>query len=166
MADVGVGSGVILLTLLKHRVAKRGVGFDLSEGALEIARKNAANFRVPHADFTLSDRLTQTNQKYDLIVSNPPYIKTISHRDGVHQKVDEFEPALALYIPDADYEKWFREFFHQVSDHLVRGGEFYMEGHEDELQAQAGWLREAGLSEVEVIKDWTGRERFLFARKA
>lgn len=165
MADVGVGSGVILLSLLKEGIAPKGLGLDVSEDSLNVARSNASNLRVSSAEFILSDRLLNVTSEFDLIVSNPPYIKQVSHREGVHDKVDEYEPALALYIPDADYENWFREFFAQVSASLKSGGDFFMEGHEEELKTQAGWLREAGLINVEVIKDWTGRERFLFGQK-
>lgn len=165
MVDVGVGSGVILLTLLGEGVSEKGLGLDLSREALRIAEKNASNLRISKAEFQLSDRLKNTLEKFDLIVSNPPYIKSIAHREGVHENVDKFEPGLALYIPDGDYEEWFRTFFSQVYERLHSGGEFYMEGHESELQVQSHWLREAGLTDEEVIKDWTGRERFLFARK-
>jgi len=165
MVDVGVGSGVILLSLLSEDVAESGLGLDLSAEALKVAESNASNLRVSNVSFQISDRLHKIQNQFDLIVSNPPYIKDQSHRSGVHDKVDEFEPALALYIPDGDYEKWFRDFFHQVHERLLPGGEFYMEGHEAELLTQKEWLREAGLKNVEVIKDWTGRERFLFGRK-
>lgn len=165
MADVGVGSGVILLSLLAEGVVRRGEGLDISEKAIEVARLNASNLRVENVEFYLSDRLQNAQGTYDLIVSNPPYIKTNAHRHGVHPQVDQHEPALALYIPDAVYEEWFKNFFIQVEGKLQAGGEFYMEGHEEELQMQAGWLRGAGLKDVEVIKDWTKRERFLFGRK-
>lgn len=166
MADVGVGSGVILLSLLAEKIAKRGVGFDLSNEALHIAQINATNLRIQNAEFILSDRLSKAQSAFDLIVSNPPYIKSDAHRTGVHPGVDQYEPSLALYIPDAEYEEWFRVFFRQVFESLSSGGEFYMEGHEAELQVQSDWLRETGLREVEVIQDWTKRNRFIFARKA
>lgn len=165
IVDVGTGSGVILLTLLAEGVAPRGIGLDLSEEALTVARGNAANLRIPEASFLISDRLAKLDERVSLIVSNPPYIKTVSHRAGVHGMVDTHEPPLALYIPDQDYETWFRDFFGQVSEKLEAGGEFYMEGHEAELATQADWLREAGLKDVSVVQDWTKRNRFLFARK-
>jgi release factor glutamine methyltransferase len=166
VADVGVGSGVILLSLLGEGIAETGYGLDLCEEALQVAKVNSSNLRIKNAHFKISDRLKSSTQMYDLIVSNPPYIKRSAHRVGVHDKVDEFEPSLALYIPDSEYEEWFREFFSQVVSQLLAGGEFYMEGHESELDSQSHWLREAGLTEVKVIKDWTGRERFLFGQKA
>lgn len=163
LLDVGVGSGVILLSLLKAQVAKSGIGADVSAEAIAVARINADRLRLSNAQFVLSDRLGAITQKFHLIVSNPPYIKSQAHRSGVHTKVDEFEPAQALYIPDADYEKWFHDFFIQIKNHLLSGGQFLMEGHELEIESQARMLSEMGFQDVAAINDWGGSPRFLKA---
>lgn len=163
MLDVGVGSGVILLTLMKAQVAKNGLGVDLSPAALEVAQINAQRLRLSNIEFKLSDRLQAVTQKFDLIVSNPPYIKTHAHRSGVHHKVNEFEPSQALYIPDEQYEAWFKEFFRQIKEHLLPGGEFFMEGHEAEVEDQVAMLQSSGFKTVQCIKDWSGAPRFLKA---
>lgn len=158
--DVGTGSGVILLSLLKHGVGKSGVGADISNEALEVASVNAQRLNLK-PEFINSDRLKNITGTFDLIVSNPPYIKTNSHRSLVHESVDHYEPHEALYIPDETYDQWFSEFFLQIKEHL--NGAFYMEGHELELDRQAEMLKGSGFKNVKVLNDMTGTKRFLFA---
>ncbi len=160
--DVGVGSGVILLTLMKRGKIQEGLGIDISSKALEVAQENAHKLNL-EASFLLNDRLTGVETKFDLIVSNPPYIKQNSHRKFVHDKVDEFEPSISLYLDDEIYDTWFAEFFQQVRERLNSKGLFAMEGHEFELLKQQEILSGLGFINVKVIKDLAGSDRFLFA---
>ncbi len=162
--DIATGSGVIVLSLLAHDFAKTGIGSDISPEALKVAATNARRLRL-NVEFSESDRFSKISGKFDVIVSNPPYIKTGSHRPGVHQSVDRHEPHIALFIPDADYDQWFRMFFQGVSDHLLPDGIFAMEGHEKELEQQAQLLRELGFKSVSVEKDLAGISRYLMAKK-
>ena len=98
---------------------------------------------------------------FDLIVSNPPYIKAQSHRDMVHSSVDKFEPQIALYLPDDFYVLWFEDFFHEIRSHLK--GSFFMEGHELEVEDQARMLHQLGFSEIKVLKDLCGANRYIRA---
>jgi release factor glutamine methyltransferase len=162
LLDVGTGSGVILLSLLKAGVGRSGLGVDLSPLALEVAQINIRRLRLEtKASLQLSDRLENVEGTFDLIVSNPPYIKASSHRSLVHASVDKHEPHQALYLPDETYSSWFKEFFQQVRHHLK--GLFMMEGHELELDDQAKMLEELGFQKVEVLKDLSGAKRFLRA---
>ncbi len=162
--DVGTGSGVILLSLLAEGGAREGTAVDISPRALRIALQNSRNLRLHHrCRFVLSDRFENVPGAFDLIVSNPPYIKASAHRGLVQRTVDEFEPPLALYLDDGDYEAWFQKFFHGVRGHLAPGGLFFMEGHELELASQAGQLAGLGFKNVSVLKDLAGRDRFLKA---
>ncbi len=162
--DVGVGSGVILLTLLKNNIIQKGFGIDISLEALNIAQKNAQRLSLC-AEWLLNDRLKNVQHQFDLIISNPPYIKAREHFDLVHKKVHEFEPHVSLYLRDQEYESWFHEFFIQVKNHLNPSGLFVMEGHELELQKQKEDLEKLGFVDVKVIKDLSGSDRFLFANK-
>lgn len=161
--DVGVGSGVILLSLLKAGVGLSGVGVDISAHALSVAQTNSHQLRIA-AQFLESDRLFQLKGQFDLIVSNPPYIKSRAHRSLVQNTVDQFEPGLALYLKDEEYQTWFEVFFQQVHSHLSPGGTFMMEGHELELQNQAEILKRLGFSNVIVLQDYSGHDRFLKAQ--
>lgn len=161
--DVGTGSGVILLSLLSHAVGEFGVGVDISQAALEVARKNAEKLRLSEkASFLLSDRLNKVEGTFDLIISNPPYIKSQSHRNLVHDQVHNFEPHEALYLPDDFYVFWFEDFFHQIRSHLK--GSFYMEGHELELDSHAIMLERLGFKEIRIINDLSGMKRFIKAK--
>ncbi len=164
LLDVGTGSGVLLLSLLKSRVADSGTGSDISPMALEVAAINRARLRLKEkSQLVHSDRFARIDGKFDLIVSNPPYIKKLFHQNLVQLTVDTYEPHLALYLPDDEYASWFEEFFKGVRDHLSAGGEFWMEGHEKELLGQAESLKILGFRDVRVIKDFSGLDRFLFA---
>lgn len=160
--DVGTGSGVILLSLLAANVGKTGVGVDISPEALEVAKINSKRLNLENkASLLLSDRLDKVEGVFDLIVSNPPYIKASSHRELVHDSVDKYEPHQALYLPDDFYFMWFEDFFASIREHLK--GTFFMEGHELELDDQAKLLSRLGFQKIEVLSDMAGTKRFLRA---
>jgi release factor glutamine methyltransferase len=163
--DVGTGSGVILLSLLKAGVAKEGTGSDISNDALSVAKINQRRLRVS-CELIQSDRFQNIKDKFDLIVSNPPYIKAYAHRSNVQATVDSFEPHLALYLSDSDYDEWFTSFFYTAFSHLNPGGEFWMEGHEKEVDNQVSALKKTGFTECQVLNDLGGLPRFLKARKS
>lgn len=165
MLDVGTGSGVILLSLMKAGIAKAGTGSDISPDALGVAKINQRSLRLK-VDLIQSDRLKNISGKFDLIVSNPPYIKASEHRSLVQSSVDTFEPHQALYLNDLEYDEWFRSFFSEVFEHLGPGGEFWMEGHERELHTQIELLKGSGFSKYEMLQDLGGLPRFLKAIKA
>ena len=161
--DVGTGSGVILLSLLDAGVGKAGVGVDISPEALRVAQINCQRLKLTSkASLLKSDRLTKVEGVFDLIVSNPPYIKASSHRSLVHESVDKHEPHQALYLPDDYYVLWFEDFFQEVRSHL--NGTFMMEGHELELDEQAKMLGRLGFQNVLVLPDLTGTKRYVRAR--
>jgi len=160
--DVGTGSGVILLSLLASGTGESGVGADISEDALEVAAINVKRLKLEQkVKLVKSDRLKMVEGNFDLIVSNPPYIKAHTHRHLVHKSVDQFEPHEALYLPDDEYVSWFEEFFKEVKEHL--NGTFFMEGHELELDEQSLMLNQMGFRNVRIIQDLTGTKRFLRA---
>lgn len=161
--DVGIGSGVILLSLMKSGVIQQGWGIDILPHALEVTKENAWRLGLS-PKLILNDRLTDLNEKFDLIISNPPYIKKSSHRQFVQKTVDEFEPEISLYLDDEIYENWFRDFFSQVKRCLKPQGEFIMEGHELELSNQVEVLQKMRFIDIELKKDLSGRDRFIFAK--
>jgi len=165
--DVGTGSGAIALSLIQELdFAVEAVATDISEEALNVAKKNNFFLRFKYSkdsnlEFIQTDRLQGVNTKFHLVVSNPPYIKETEDRHKVHHQVESHEPHLALYLTDKEYDTWFKDFFKQVEDSLLEEGMFFMEGHEDHLQGQKLMLERFNFEEVEVIQDYTGRDRFL-----
>ena len=161
--DVGTGSGVILLSLLAHGVGKTGVGVDISEPALEVANINTKKLGLKdRVSMLKSDRLRNVDGTFDLIVSNPPYIKSMSQRDLVQETVDQYEPHDALYLPDDYYGQWFEDFFAEVRSQLK--GTFFMEGHELEVEEQAKILGRLGFQDIKVLNDMAGSKRYLKAK--
>ncbi len=158
--DVGTGSGIIILSLILSGVVREGLGSDISKEALQVAQSNSFRLKAD-CRFVASDRLLNISETFDLIVSNPPYIKENLHRILVHSKVDQFEPYSSLYLKDEDYSIWFETFFIQVKKQLNPGGLFIMEGHELELQSQANQLRSLGFNHVQVLQDLAGIDRFV-----
>lgn len=165
--DVCTGSGVIGLSLLREGGAEFDITLsDLSPGALEIAKKNyflmQYLFSPKHKiQFVESDRLQNISGEFDIILSNPPYIKKMSDQDSVHQQVKKYEPEMALFLNDADYETWFRVFFTEVAAHLVKGGFALIEGHENHLEGLKDLATEIGFTKTDIIKDYNQRNRFL-----
>ncbi len=170
IAEIGVGSFALGLSLMAD--LDFGVEFwggDISMDALAVAQIN--QFRMgpklaigSKIELCLSDRLKGTQDKFDLIISNPPYICEDKDRDGVHFQANVFEPHIALYLSDNNYDSWFSELFHQVASSLVPGGMFMMEGHEDNLLH----LQEIALkyfNKVKIKEDYTHRPRFIHACK-
>ncbi len=152
------GSGIIPLTIATevNRPLKI-TACDVSEDVLEIATLNYNHLKSQiHNDtnifFENRDRLKGLTAKFDLIVSNPPYIKTTEHKDGVHEQTHLYEPHLALYIDDAKYDQWFDTFFTDAANKLKDNGAFLMEGHEDALEDQAQ-IAKIYFAKVEVKKE-------------
>ena len=164
--DIGVGSGVLGLSVLiqAHGHIHSLTGVDISESALAVALLNQKKLSHywPYSveiKWIKADRLNFNHQTYDLILSNPPYIKS-SRMSEVHPQVRKFEPASALFLPDNQYLDWFNLFFKQVKTALNAGGIFLMEGHELEL-SELAILAKQFFKQVELLQDLTSSPRFL-----
>ena len=173
VAEVGVGSGCIGLTILCDSTKPiHFIGGDISKEALEVSRQNLESFKSEFkfhhdVDYRKLDRLEGLeSNSLDLIVSNPPYIKSEGDRSLVHAQVDQFEPSVALYIDDKEYDQWFLSFFQQAINCLRPDGIFLMEGHEHHLKNQMNIINEFdSISHCEIIKDLNSEDRFLKFRK-
>lgn len=167
ICDVGIGPGTILFSILKDSpYPLECMGIDISEEVLLLATENLKllknEFKNIHDVLLIqSDRLNLAKRKFDLIVSNPPYIKE-SDKKKMHHQVISYEPHIALFLKDEEFENWFETFFGQVKDHLNKDGLFLMEGHEDHLLSLY-LIAKKYFKEVEIIKDLTQRDRFLRA---
>jgi len=171
LLDVGTGSGVIALTLMMEDFAQLDVtAVDISDKAITLARENYFNLRytIPAKQtiqFLISDRLAKIEGKFDLILSNPPYIKLKSDRESVHHQVLSYEPALALFLEDDAYDFWFQDFFKSIYQKLNDHGMSLIEGHENHLASLSEAAKKIGFTTVEIIKDYTNRDRFLRLKK-
>lgn len=157
--DMCTGSGCILLSLLQYSNDCEGTGVDISEKALEAARENAVRFSK-NPGFLQSDLFEKVEGKYDMIVSNPPYIPT-GTIPTLMEEVREHEPLMALDGKE-DGLYFYREIVKQAGEHLNRGGKLFFEIGCDQAEEVSALLENAGYKEVEVVKDFAGLDRVVF----
>ena len=165
--DLGTGSGAILLSLLAARPGATGRGTDLSEAALQVARRNAAALDLAdRAAFLRADWFDGLEGSFDLIVSNPPYIAG-SEMAGLDPTVRDWEPRMAL-TPDPDTGgdglAAYRAIAAGVLAHLAPGGRLMVEIGPTQGAAVAGLFTAAGLTGVTLRSDLDGRDRVVMAR--
>ncbi len=171
VADIGTGSGAIALSLLFEETSElEVVASDLSMKALDIARQNY--FRLYYAfstkhkvSFIQSDRLKELEGHFDIILSNPPYIKRLGDYESVHHQVVSHEPGMALFLEDDIYDLWFEDFFQSIYLKLNDSGVSLIEGHENHLESLKDLAHKVGFAKVDIIKDYTSRNRFLRIKK-
>ena len=156
--DLCTGSGCILLSILKNLKQGTGVGIDISEQALEVARRNAKRLGLEAATtFILSDLFEKAQGPYDMIVSNPPYIET-EEIAQLMPEVRDHEPRLALDgMSDGLY--YYRSIVSQCRDYLKEDGALLFEIGAGQGAAVSELLKEAGFVSVQVIKDLAGLDR-------
>lgn len=159
--DICTGSGCILLSLLKLGGIKQGTGVDISDEALEIACENAARLGVT-AEFRKSDIYSQVNKKYDIIISNPPYIPT-GIIPVLMEEVKSYEPVIALDGKE-DGLYFYREICKGLKDYLNPGGYAFFEIGYDQGEAVRELLTEAGMDNINIIKDLAGLDRVVTGR--
>ena len=158
--DMCTGSGCILLSLLHYSNDCSGVGVDVSEDALAIARQNADRLAEKQAVFIQSDLFEKVEGSFDLIVSNPPYIRS-QEIAGLMPEVREHEPHLALDGKD-DGLHFYREIIKGAMPHLKRGGQLFFEIGYDQGEAVQALLAANGYTEIAVVKDYAGLDRVVY----
>ncbi|KMW56735.1 Protein-N(5)-glutamine methyltransferase PrmC [Candidatus Rhodobacter oscarellae] len=161
--DMGVGSGCILISLLAERPEARGVGFDDSAEAVLIAGQNAEAIGVAdRITLPMSDWWDDVGGRYDLIVSNPPYIAA-DEMGGLAPEVRDYDPRMAL-TDEGDGLGAYRKIAGGLADHLTPGGRVLLEIGPTQADAVSQLLRAAGLEKVETHADLDGRDRVVGAR--
>ena len=162
--DLGTGSGCILVTLLAEVPGATGLGVDLSEAACLQASANAHLHGVAaRADIRLSDWFAAVGGRFDLIVSNPPYIAA-DEIATLSDEVRRYEPRAAL-TDDADGLSAYRRIAARAPAHLAQGGRVLVEIGWRQGAAVAELFREAGFADVRVLQDLDGRDRVVTAEE-
>lgn len=154
--DLGTGSGAIILSLLSERPDARAVATDISLAALEVARRNAAQAGLP-VRFLHSDWFAGVEGRFDLIVSNPPYIAA-AEMAGLEPEVREWEPRNAL-TDEADGLQAYREICRRTGDFLNEGGFLLVEIGESQGPDVSELMRSGGFSDISIIIDLNGKNR-------
>lgn len=165
IVDIATGSGCIGITLQLELPNAIVWGTDISQDALTVANRNAealgSRITLLHHDI-LSDNLPVAN--LDVIVSNPPYIMD-SEKLSMDRNVLEYEPHLALFVPDSDPLVFYKVIAKRGSSSLVSEGLIAVEINARFGKEVADIMTAAGFNGVEIIKDLTGKDRFVIARK-
>lgn len=158
--DIGTGSGCILLSLLHYSNDCQGIGVDISERALQVARENAERLSSEQACFLESDLFDRVEGAFEIIVSNPPYIRS-GDMESLMPEVRNHDPRLAL---DGGEEGLFfyREISEKAKEYLTGGGMLFYEIGFDQGEPVREIMEKNGFREVEVIKDFSGLDRVVF----
>lgn len=160
--DLGTGTGCLLLTLLAERPQAQGVGVDLSREALKVAGANRAALGLDdRAELLASDWFAEVTGRFDLIVSNPPYITDAEMAELSPEVLHE--PRMAL-TPGGDGLASYRVIAAGAGGYLAPGGRLMVEIGWQQGDAVAGLFRAAGLEDVAVHPDMDGRDRVVTAR--
>lgn len=162
LLDVGTGSGIIPITLKKYFPDAEISAMDISEKALEIAKKNST-FHKTRINFIQSDYLnTDFTEKYDVIISNPPYIG-IDENTEIEDSVKGFEPNIALFSPTSDALIFYRKIAKDCETNLNKNGLFFLEINQKLGKETLKLFK--NFSESELVKDLSGNDRFVMGRK-
>lgn len=160
--DMCTGSGCILLSLLKYSNECEGMGVDISEEALKVARENAQRLGLK-AEFVQGDLFEPVpEKKFDMIVSNPPYIET-AVIETLMPEVRDHEPMQALDGME-DGLFFYRKIVEKAPGFLTKGGWLLFEIGHNQGEAVSKLMTVQGFKAVEVVKDYTGLDRVVLGQ--
>ena len=158
--DIGTGSGIIPIVLKKHFPQAEVSAIDFSEKALKTAKRNA-DFHEVEINFIHQDYLNaDLTEIYDVIISNPPYIG-MEEEVEIADSVKEFEPKMALFSPTSNALIFYEKIAKDCENHLAKNGMVFLEINQ-KLGNETRELFVDVLSEVELLKDISGNERFVW----
>ena len=164
--DVGTGSGCVAISLAKELPESQVTAWDVSGEALSIA---AANSKALQASVRFEQRYVLTYEPcvadcYDVIVSNPPYVTEAEKQEMEHNVLD-WEPSLALFVPDTDPLRFYRRIAVLGLEMLTSGGKLYFEINRAFGKDTVAMLCETGYRAVRLQKDISHNDRFVIAEK-
>lgn len=161
LLDLGTGSGCVIISLMKNAHGMTAIGSDISKQALLVAKENGKLHEVD-IDWVRSNLFENINGRFDLIVSNPPYIAQADLLE-LMPEVRDFEPVGAL-DGGADGLDFYRRIVAGSKDHLNQDGYLYLEIGYDQGPAVTNMMCAAGYREVTVVKDLARHERVVKGR--
>jgi len=165
LLDVGTGTGCIAIALAKERPGAQVFAMDVSGKALALARLNAGK-NGTHVTFIQKNVLIAEENlegEFDRIISNPPYIP-VSEKHALPKNVKNFEPELALFVPDSDPLLFYRGIEQNLQINLKKHGSFYFEIHENFETEISDYFSEKGYKVI-LKKDINGKARMVKAQK-
>lgn len=161
--DIGTGSGCIAVTLAKHLPKAEVSAMDVSKEALKTAMTNAVindvNLHKIHADIL---QLQSLPNHYDIIVSNPPYIR-YSEKKMMKKNVLNFEPEIALFVDDSDPLLFYRKIAQLARKHLRENGWLFFEISEFFGEEVMNLLKDEGFPKIQLLRDIYDKNRMIKA---
>jgi release factor glutamine methyltransferase len=159
--DIGTGSGCIPISLKKELPNAEVFTIDVSEKALEMARKNAVDNEV-EVNFMLKNILETDSlvEKYDVIVSNPPYVRNLEKQE-IKKNVLAYEPHLALFVEDSDALLFYRKIAQLALTSLTPNGKLFFEINQYLGKETVALLENLGFKNIELRKDFVGNDRMI-----
>lgn len=160
--DMCTGSGCIAISIALFGKPSKVAASDISEKALEVARENAKSLKAGEISFIRGDMFENVTDKFDIIVSNPPYIET--------GEIDELMPEVRDYIPrlaldgDIDGLKFYRIISKEAVKKLNKNGRIFYEIGYNQSRAVASILLENSFTDVKIMKDYSGLDRIVMAK--
>ncbi|MFD2999729.1 peptide chain release factor N(5)-glutamine methyltransferase [Pontibacter toksunensis] len=165
--DICTGSGCIPLALVANLTAVKAYGLEISVGALEVAKANAEEYMLP-VEWLQQDVFEPVQGiaagSLDVITSNPPYVLE-EEKQLMRPNVLQYEPHLALFVPDTDALKYYRRITAVAKELLKEKGKLYFEINERYGKLVQELLLEAGFAEAAVVQDLFGKNRMVRAVK-
>jgi release factor glutamine methyltransferase len=165
--DIGTGSGCIPITLKKEIPYSFVYAIDISEKALETARKNAFDNQVEvnfvHQDILKSSNLQiskSSNLLFDIIVSNPPYVRNLEKQE-IKRNVLDYEPHLALFVDDSDALLFYRKIAQLALKSLAPNGKLFFEINQYLGKETVELVEQLGFKNIELRKDFMGNDRMI-----
>lgn len=166
--DIGTGSGCIPITLKLNIKTAKVFGCDISKDALVLANENATLNKAEVHFFErdiLTSQAENLPQTFDVIVSNPPYIK-LAEKESMHKNVRDFEPHLALFVNGEDSIIFYKKIIDLCSVSLNKGGGLYFELNPLTANEVENYAKQSNIfADTELIKDLSGLIRFFKAKK-
>ncbi|PKV67089.1 peptide chain release factor N(5)-glutamine methyltransferase [Pontibacter ramchanderi] len=161
--DICTGSGCIPLAIAANLEVGKVYGLELSEGALQVARTNARQLKLPVAwlqQDVFEPVLGIAPHSLDIITSNPPYVKE-QEKALMRANVLAYEPHLALFVPDEDPLKYYKRIAEIGAELLKKGGRLYFEINEQYGEEVRSTLLQAGFTQAQVVQDLFGKDRIV-----
>lgn len=161
--DIGTGTGCIAISLALDLPFAQVEAIDISVEALKVAQANADALKAKRVRFVKADalQLTPGVEKYDIIVSNPPYVLE-SEKTDMEDRVLSYEPATALFVPDTDPLKFYNPIIRYARQTLASNGKLYFEINPKAASQLKKALTDAGF-ECDILPDYKGALRFAVA---
>ena len=171
--DIGTGSGCIAISLAKNLPNASVFAIDISKKALQVAKQNAVlnEVTVEFIEYDiLSSNIIQTpsirgknlNLKFDIIVSNPPYVRQLE-RQEIKNNVLNYEPHIALFVENDNPLLFYNHIIDFAKENLTKNGKLYVEINQYLGQETVTLLKEKGFTNIELKKDLFGNDRMVRA---